>query len=85
MKIPITFPEHGKITQFTKAAVVILDPVNKDNNVGVRLADEERQEIVAAAETALNTIETAIWSETKGETLDLWKEVMGRSFTIDSD
>ncbi len=85
LQSPISFPEHGKITQFPKAAVVILDPVNKDNNVGVRLADEERQEIVAAAETALNTIETAIWSGTKGETLDLWKEVMGRSFTIDSE
>lgn len=85
LQSPISFPEHGKITQFPKSAVVMLDPVNKDNNVGVRFADEERQEIVAAAETALNTIETAIWSGTKGETLDLWKEVIGRSFTIDSE
>jgi tRNA nucleotidyltransferase (CCA-adding enzyme) len=85
LQSPISFPEHGKITEFPEAAVVILDPVNKDNNVGMRLADEERQEIVAAAETALNTIETAIWSGTEGETLDLWKEVMGRSFTVDSE
>ena len=85
LQCPISFPELGKITQFPQAPVVILDPVNKDNNVGARLTEEERQEIVETAETAWNTIETAIWSGTKGETLDLWKEVMGRSFTIDND
>jgi hypothetical protein len=82
---PITFPELGKVTNFPTAPVVILDPVNKDNNVAARLTDEERKEIVAGAEKAWSTIEAASWKGGKGDTLDLWKQVMGRSFTIDED
>ena len=82
---PITFPEHGPISTYPNHPVVILDPVNKDNNVAVRLTDAERKEIVQAALTAWETIEAAAWKGTKGETLDLWKEVFGRSFTIDKD
>ncbi len=85
LKEPVTFPELGKIRTFPNDPVVVLDPVNKDNNVAARLTDTERQEIVRAAETAWNTVVTAIWKEGKGETLDLWKEVMGRSFSIDDD
>lgn len=83
LKEPVTFPELGELTTFPNDPVVVLDPVNKDNNVAARLTNMEREEIVRAAETAWNTVETAIWKEGKGETLDLWKEVMGRSFTID--
>jgi hypothetical protein len=79
----ITFPELGKISSFPNDPVVVLDPVNKDNNVAARLTNAEREEIANAAELAFSTIETAVWKAGKGETLDLWKEVMGRSFTID--
>ncbi len=82
---PITFPELGEIATFPDDPVVILDPVNKDNNVAIRLTDNERKEIVTVAETAWSTIETARWNNAKGETLDLWKEVMGRSFVVDGD
>lgn len=85
LKTPITFPELGTITSFPSHPVVILDPVNKDNNVAMRMTDGERQEIVAAAKAAWETIETASWKGGKGETLDCWKEVMGRSFTIDEE
>jgi Nrap protein PAP/OAS1-like domain 5 len=85
LKDPIIFPELGKVTTFPSDLVVILDPVNKQNNVGMRLTDNERKEIVRAAETAWSTIEAASWKSTKGETLDYWKEVMGRSFTVDED
>ena len=85
LKTPITFPELGSVTSFPSDSVVILDPVNKDNNVAMRLTDDERREIVTAARTAWETIETASWKGGKGETLDQWKEVMGRSFTIDED
>ena len=64
---------------------MILDPVNKDNNVAARLTDPERIEIVRASKTAWEKIEAASWKDGKGETLDRWKEVMGRSFTIDED
>jgi hypothetical protein len=85
LKQPITFPELGNVKAFPDDPVVILDPVNKDNNVTLRLTDAERQEIVAAAKKAWETIETASWKNGKGETIDLWKEVMGRSFTIEKD
>jgi tRNA nucleotidyltransferase (CCA-adding enzyme) len=85
LKKPITFPELGEVKSFPSDPVVILDPVNKDNNVTLRLADAERQEIVAAARKAWETIEAASWKGGKGETTDLWKEVMGRSFTIEKD
>lgn len=85
LKTPITFPELGVITSFPADPVVILDPVNKDNNVAARLTDDERREIVVAAKTAWETIETASWKTEKGTTLDLWKDVMGRSFIIEED
>ena len=68
-----------------KDPVVILDPVNVGNNVAGRLSDGERQEIVRAATAAWEKLETASWKDEKGATLDLWKEIMGRSFTVDED
>jgi hypothetical protein len=85
LKQPVSFPELGKIKTFPSDTVVILDPVNKDNNVTARLTDSERKDIVTAAASAWEMIEAASWKNTKGETVDLWKEVMGRSFTIDKD
>jgi tRNA nucleotidyltransferase (CCA-adding enzyme) len=79
----ITFPELGTISQFPSDPVVILDPVNAQNNVTARLTDSDRAEIVAAAKTAWETLQIASWKEGKGETLDLWREVMSRSFVID--
>lgn len=81
----VTFPELGKVTAFPADPVVVLDPVNKENNVTARLTRAEKEEIVAAAKEAYETIEAASWKDSKGDTLDLWKEVMGRSFTIDND
>jgi len=71
LKTPIAFPELGAVTVFPNDAVVILDPVNKDNNVAARLTEGERTEIS--------------WKAEKGSTLDLWKLIMGRSFTIDEE
>lgn len=62
---------------------VILDPVNPDNNVALRLTDSERKEIVTAAETAWELISTASRLAGKGETVEMWKEVFGRSFVIE--
>jgi hypothetical protein len=83
LKERIAFPELGDVKAFPADPVVVLDPVNKENNVAARLTNAEQEEIVKAAELAFSTIETAVWKAGKGETLDLWKEVMGRSFTID--
>lgn len=85
LKDQIIFPELGDVKVFPSDPVVVLDPVNKDNNVTARLTAAERDEIVAAATHAWQTIETASWKDGKGETIDLWKEIMGRSFTIDAE
>jgi tRNA nucleotidyltransferase (CCA-adding enzyme) len=81
----IVFPELGNVTQLPLDPVVILDPVNRDNNVTARITEAERKEIVAAALSAWETISFAGRTATKGDTIDLWKEIMGRSFTIDAN
>jgi tRNA nucleotidyltransferase (CCA-adding enzyme) len=80
---PISFSENGTITKFPKDVVVILDPVNSANNVALRLTDTERREIVQEAENAWERISTASFCAGKGETIDHWKEVFGRSFVIE--
>ena len=85
LKEAISFPEAGDVTSFPSDPVVVLDPVNKENNVTARITETERAEICSAAETAWNTLVTASFTVGKGDTLDLWKEVMGRSFTVDED
>jgi hypothetical protein len=85
LESPICFPENGLVTSFPSDPVVILDPVNKANNVAFRLTKTEKAAIVAAATVAYETISTAIPKGGKGDTLDLWKEVFGRSFVIEED
>jgi tRNA nucleotidyltransferase (CCA-adding enzyme) len=80
---PIAFPENGAVAKFPKDVVVVLDPVNSTNNVALRVTDAERQEIVREAESAWERITTASFCTGKGETIDHWKEVFGRSFVIE--
>lgn len=85
LKQKISFPENGTIAQFPNDPVVVIDPVNNSNNVTARLTTAERDEIVKAALSAYETIQTASCKDGKGDTLDLWKQVFGRSFTIDEE
>lgn len=80
---PISFPENGTATRFPKDVVVVLDPVNSTNNVALRLTDAERKEIVQEAERAWERISTASFCAGKGDTIEHWKEVFGRSFVIE--
>jgi tRNA nucleotidyltransferase (CCA-adding enzyme) len=80
---PVAFHENGAITQFPKNVVVVFDPVNSTNNVALRLTDTERKEIVQEAERAWERISTASFCAGKGDTMDHWKEVFGRSFVIE--
>jgi tRNA nucleotidyltransferase (CCA-adding enzyme) len=81
---PIKFAEHGNVQKFPKDVVVVLDPVNVENNVSKRLTDVERKEIVQTAERAWEKISTASFLNGKGETLERWKDVFGRSFVIEA-
>lgn len=79
----IYFPENGIVRNYPKDPVVVLDPVNSENNVTMRLTNEERMEIVETSSKAWNTISYAQQLQNKGDTIELWKEVLGRSFKIE--
>lgn len=83
LKEPISFPENGKLNGCPSDPVVILDPVNENNNVTARLSDEEREEIVEAATATWETLSAAQYLNGKAETIDYWREVFGRSFVIE--
>ncbi|HYW38094.1 MAG TPA: CBASS oligonucleotide cyclase [Terriglobales bacterium] len=83
LKTPVSFPENGNVSKYPSDPVVILDPVNSENNVARRLQDSERKEIVAKATSAWETISAASWKSGKGDTLELWKQIFGRSFVIE--
>ncbi len=85
LKNPIAFPECGKVTSFPKDRVVILDPVNAANNVARRLTDADCDEIIRKATYAWETITNARNNGYKGETLEFWKDVLGRSFVIEEE
>ena len=80
---PIVFPECGSVSNLPKDRVVILDPVNADNNVGRKLTDANCDEIVTKATEAWETLTAARNNNYKGETLEMWKDVFGRSFVIE--
>lgn len=65
--------------------VVILDPVNSQNNVTGWMSNQDREVIVAAATVAWETLMTASHNSYKGETLSLWREVFGSSFTVEAE
>lgn len=79
LKEVIRFPENDILVPSFKDPVVILDPVNSNNNVGSRITEEERVEIVAAAAASW---EAAYHASTSGET-EVWKEVFGPRFKIE--
>lgn len=83
LRDPICFPECGDVKSFPKDRVVILDPCNKDNNVARKISDPDCAAIVEKARQAWETLSYARNHGAKGEALDLWKEVFGRSFVIE--
>jgi hypothetical protein len=80
---PITFG-HANPT-LPPEPVVILDPINAQNNVTEWMGDGDRQTVVAAATVAWETLMTASHNSYKGETLSLWREVFGSSFTVETE
>ncbi|EJC80669.1 hypothetical protein Rleg4DRAFT_2305 [Rhizobium leguminosarum bv. trifolii WSM2297] len=79
LKEKISFPEntgvHGSFTD----PVVILDPVNSENNVTSRITEAERQEIVKAADQSW---EDANYASAEDDD-DIWKEVFGTRFSVE--
>jgi tRNA nucleotidyltransferase (CCA-adding enzyme) len=83
LKEPVGFSQNSRIREKFNDPVVVLDPVNDENNVAKRITEFERQEIVVKAMQAWETISAARWKPYKGETVELWREVFGRSFAIE--
>lgn len=79
---PIVFPENGSPI-VPQGRAVVLDPVNSQNNVASRLTDADCAEIVRKAGAAWETLTGARNKGFKGETLELWKNVFGRSFAVE--
>jgi hypothetical protein len=83
LKEPIAFPECGTVKSFPKDRVVILDPCNADNNVARKITDADCGVITTKTREAWETLSYASNHGGKVQTLELWKEVFGRSFLIE--
>ncbi|MGO9902512.1 MAG: CBASS oligonucleotide cyclase [Solirubrobacteraceae bacterium] len=72
-------------SEVPNAPVVILDPANPSNNVTSRMTESDRQAIVSAATVAWERLITAHHNGYKGETLALWREVFGSTFSVEPE
>lgn len=78
LKEVISFPENGLVVAKFSSPVVILDPVSSSNNVASRITEDERKEIVAAAEAAWETANFA----SQEDDIEIWKELFGPRFKV---
>ncbi|MQB22570.1 nucleotidyltransferase [Agrobacterium tumefaciens] len=79
LKEKISFPENAGIVGNFTDPVVILDPINGENNVTSRITEAERQEIVKAADQSW---EDANYASAEDDD-DIWKEVFGNRFSVE--
>ncbi|MEK6209929.1 MAG: CBASS oligonucleotide cyclase [Pseudomonadota bacterium] len=79
LKEVISFPENGIVLSKFTDPVVILDPVCSSNNVASRISENERQEIIKAAQEAW---ETAHHASAEGD-IEIWKELFGPRFKVE--
>jgi tRNA nucleotidyltransferase (CCA-adding enzyme) len=76
LKSPIRFPENTGLVPAFKDPVVIVDPVNNENNTAARITEAERKAIVAKATEAW---EIANFASVEDDPA-LWKELFGPRF-----
>lgn len=83
LKTRIYFTDYypaTKLPEPTGKPVEIFDPVNPTNNVAADYTDKERQNIVNAAQEALEAISAARYGTTRGSAIEYWQDVLGLSF-----
>jgi tRNA nucleotidyltransferase (CCA-adding enzyme) len=83
LKTRISFADYypaSKLPGPTGKAIEIFDPVNETNNVAAIYDDSHRQQIVSAAQDALEAIAEARFATTRGRAIECWQEVLGPSF-----
>jgi hypothetical protein len=76
LKDCISFAENNGHAGVFRDPVVIIDPVNGDNNTASRISEPERKQIVAAAAAAW---EVANFASTEDDP-EVWKEIFGPRF-----
>ena len=81
LKEVISFPENGIFFPAFTDPVVIVDPVNKSNNVASRMTESERQEIVSVAAAA---VDTAYFASEEND-VEVWKELFGPRFKVEEN
>lgn len=79
LKDTISFPENTLPLASFSDPVVIIDPVCSANNTASRITENERQEIVQAADEAW---ETANFASTEDDS-ENWKELFGPRFKVE--
>ena len=77
---PITFADFDQPTTTPQAPIVMIDPVNPDNNVAATYTYSHRETIVKAAHDALDAIHEAQYATTKGRAYECWQTVLGPTF-----
>lgn len=81
LKETIFFPENTLPLGTFADPVIILDPVNSDNNAASRMEETERAAVVAAADASW---ETAYHASAYND-LDAWKELFGPRFRVEDE
>ena len=79
----VSFTDYYKASELPASngsAIEVFDPVNPKNNVAVNYEVVDRQRIVDGAHRALDALGEARFASTKGEEIDCWQLVLGRSF-----
>lgn len=76
----VSFPENPLPLGSFSSPVVIVDPVNSQNNVGARITASERQTVITKANTSW---EAAHYASIKDD-LDVWKEIFGPRFKVEN-
>ncbi len=81
---PIVFTDNYEKAdaEFARDVVTIMDPVNPKNNVAGDMSLAERDELVEAAEQALDFVAAASTAHTKGRGTDAYQQVFGAAFAV---
>jgi tRNA nucleotidyltransferase (CCA-adding enzyme) len=79
----ITFTDYTPVRTLpgrSSAPIEVLDPVNPENNIAARYDVVGRDQIVVAAQSAIDALTDARFATTKGRAVDDWQTILGPTF-----
>lgn len=83
LRLPIVFADYTSSPEIPDDPVVVIDPVNEQNNVASRITEAIRQIILERAENAWEQVHIARARTFKGSTLEAWRQIFGQRFRIE--